>query len=98
MAKHFIVKELNNLRVPWYGRPPLDVWLKLKQFVYQRDEGLCQYCKELTRYEDTHCHHVLELSEGGTNHPSNLKTVCKPCHKERHPFMKNASDRLKEMR
>ena len=45
-----------------------------------------------------HIHHTLELSEGGTNHPSNLKTLCKDCHKIRHPFMLDARDKLENER
>ena len=69
------------------NRLSLDIWIPLKQWVYKQDGGICQYCKLQFPYEKTHCHHVLELSEGGTNHPTNLKTVCHDCHKQRHPFM-----------
>lgn len=95
--KHFIISELPDLRFPWFSRPPIELWIMLKQYVYQRDKGLCQYCKQQTEYRSTHCHHVLELSEGGTNHPTNLKTLCVPCHKERHPYMKTAKEKLEEM-
>ena len=88
MAKYFTIEELPDMRFLWFSRLPLDVWLPLKQWVYQRDKGICRYCKNQFHYEFTHCHHVLELSEGGTNHPSNLKTLCIQCHKVRHPFMK----------
>lgn len=88
MAKYFTVPELPNLRFQWYGRLPIDIWIPLKQWIYQRDKGFCQYCKNQFEYSQTHCHHVLELAEGGTNHPSNLKTLCHDCHKIRHPFMK----------
>jgi 5-methylcytosine-specific restriction endonuclease McrA len=90
---YFTIDDL-PFKFPWYGRMPLDLWKPLKQWVYQRDGGICQYCKAPTEYEKTHCHHVLELSEGGTNHPSNLKTLCHKCHKDRHPFMKNLFERL----
>ena len=84
----FELKEFPQIRFGWFSRLSMDVWVILKQHVYQRDEGKCQYCNQPTEYLKTHCHHVLELSEGGTNHPSNLKTLCQGCHKERHPFMK----------
>jgi 5-methylcytosine-specific restriction endonuclease McrA len=87
MAKFFTLDELPNFKFQWYSRLSLDLWIPLKQHIYQRDQGICQYCFTQFRYEETHCHHTLELSEGGTNHPSNLKTLCHQCHKERHPFM-----------
>lgn len=89
MSKYFKLDEIPFYRFQWYGRIPLEIWRPLKQYVYERDKGICQKCKKQFKYEDTHCHHVLELSEGGTNHPSNLKTVCVPCHEEIHPYMKN---------
>ena len=92
----FTIDELPDRRFPWFGRMPLDLWLPLKQFVYERDGGVCHYCENQSEYIDTHCHHTLELYEGGTNHPSNLKTLCHTCHKGRHPFMKSVRDKLRE--
>ncbi len=63
------------------------LWRPLRQFVYERDGGKCQYCGQTTELFRCHCHHTLPLCEGGTNHPSNLKTLCSPCHHKRHPFM-----------
>lgn len=94
----FTIDEIPGKRFPWYGRMTIELWLPLKQYVYQRDGGACQYCGEPTAYEKSHCHHVLELSEHGSNHPSNLKTLCHDCHKKRHPFMKSAREKLKDMR
>lgn len=92
----FTIDELPGLKFPWFGRMPLYLWRPLKQWVYQRDNGVCQYCNTETLYEKTHCHHVLELSENGTNHPSNLKTLCHQCHKVRHPFMLSTREKLRQ--
>ena len=83
----FTVDEIPGVRYSWYGRPQIADWIKLKQYVYERDKGVCQYCGEQVEYRKTHCHHALELCEGGTNHPTNLKTLCIECHEVRHPFM-----------
>lgn len=80
-------------KFPWYGRMPLCLWVPLKQWVYKRDNGICQYCNNQVEYGKSHCHHVLQLSENGTNHPTNLKTACVACHKEQHPFMKTAQEK-----
>ena len=85
---------LNERRYPWFSRMPIEQWQELRQYVYERDGGLCQYCDQPTRLDECHIHHVLELNEGGTNHPSNLKTLCNPCHKKRHPFMRSAHEKL----
>lgn len=87
MANYFTIPEIPDTRYPWYRRPQIDSWIKLKQHVYERDEGICQYCMQPAEYNHSHCHHVLPLSEGGTNHPTNLKTLCVECHEARHPFM-----------
>lgn len=94
MAKTFEIPELPGYRFPWYGRMPLDLWRVLRQYVYERDEGKCRYCGEHTELYDCHCHHVLDLQHGGTNHPSNLKTLCRVCHKKRHPFMLDPLQRI----
>lgn len=97
MARFFTVKDL-DIRFPWYGRMSLDIWRPLRQWVYERDGGKCQYCGNPVELFECHIHHVLELSQNGTNHPSNLKTLCIPCHKDRHPFMKTQLERLGEYR
>ena len=86
--------ELNGRQYPWFRRMPEHQWREVRQFVYARDNGLCQYCQKETELNKCHIHHVLELSEGGSNHPSNLKTLCKNCHKKRHPFMLDARDNM----
>ncbi len=86
--------ELNGKRYPWHHRMPIAQWREVRQYVYEHDGGLCQYCDDPVELNACHIHHVLELSEGGTNHPSNLKTLCIKCHKKRHPFMQTARDKL----
>lgn len=97
-VRFFSIPEIPGVLYPWYHRPQIDDWKKLKQFVYQRDEGCCRYCFHPVEYIESHCHHVLPLSEGGTNHPRNLKTACIPCHEDKHPFMKYGRKRLHNMR
>jgi 5-methylcytosine-specific restriction protein A len=93
MANYFTVPDLHK-RFPWYGRMRLEQWRVLRQWVYERDGGLCQYCGRRVELHKCHCHHVLPLSENGSNHPTNLKTLCVDCHKKRHPHMRDIHDRL----
>ena len=93
MAFQFTIPEIEGKCFPWYRRMPIDQWRRLRQFVYERDGGRCQYCDNPTELCECHIHHVLELSGGGTNHPSNLKTLCRDCHKQRHPFMLTAKEK-----
>ena len=91
----FQLPELPGLRFPWYGRMIMELWIPLKQHVYQCNKGICQCgCNHQVEYGKSHCHHVLPLSEGGTNHPSNLKTLSIGHHEDRHPFMKSPLERL----
>lgn len=94
MARFFQVDGLNGL-FPWFGRMSLDLWRPLRQWVYKRDGGKCCYCGSFVELHKCHCHHVLELSQGGTNHPSNLKTLCVSCHHKRHPHMVSLVERLR---
>lgn len=89
--------ELNGKRYPWFRRMAVEQWREVRQYVYERDGGLCQYCGDAVELHKCHIHHVLELSCGGSNHPSNLKTLCVKCHKKRHPFMLTAREKLRGM-
>ena len=73
-----------NQMVP--GRRPLAS--AVKHAVRIRDGGKCQarkpgggYCGS-TRWLDLH--HILPLSRGGNNAPSNLATLCRACHQRTH--------------
>ena len=39
--KHFTIPDLAPLRFSWYTRLPFELWIPLKQYVYQRDGGAC---------------------------------------------------------
>lgn len=93
MAKFFQIPEIPDLRFPWFGRMSFELWHPLRQYVFKRDNGICQYCGSKTELHECNIHHALALSEFGSNHPTNLKTSCKNCHKEKHPFMKDVKER-----
>lgn len=41
----------------------------------------CEMCLRSGRYtQATEVHHVLPISQGGTNAQDNLMSLCKPCH------------------
>jgi len=86
--------DLNGKKYQWFKRMNVYQWREIRQFVYERDKGLCQYCKAQVELNECHIHHVFELNQGGTNHPTNLKTACKRCHKNKHPFMKDVREKL----
>lgn len=90
----FILDEFPDVKFWWYHRLPRREWGILREYVYNRDDGRCRYCGVEVLLDGCHIHHTLPLGEHGTNHPSNLKTLCLKCHENRHPFMKSDYERL----
>lgn len=56
----------------------------VKQFILSRDNHCCQKCLGKKRDDKLHVHHVIFRSNGGTNSPDNLITLCKTCHDTLH--------------
>ncbi len=66
------------------------------QHILRRDGFACQDCGDFHALENRHgiyvpssdgeldIHHILPISEGGTDCPENLVTLCKECHRTRH--------------
>lgn len=61
-----------------------------RRAVLERDGYKCQECddpvggKHNPHVETAHVHHKEPVSEGGSNKPENLVTLCKGCHKKQH--------------
>ena len=60
-------------------------WDSIRADVLKRDGHRCGNCGSST---SLHVHHIVPLSKGGTNNPSNLRTLCEDCHKLLHPHMR----------
>ena len=54
-------------------------WDKLRKFILQRDKHLCQACLPRPTPAN-HVDHIRPKAKGGTDEPSNLQALCKPCH------------------
>ena len=57
--------------------------------LFANQRGKCPYCKGMITQEDiqgqdTHVHHVIPKSEGGTDSYSNLRLLHSECHREIH--------------
>ncbi|KAF0804919.1 nuclease [Alcanivorax xiamenensis] len=65
------------------GRP----WRRLRKQIFERDGYLCQECLRqgvltiVTEHGSRAgiCDHIVALSAGGKDHPSNLQTLCRDC-------------------
>ncbi|MBD2565414.1 MULTISPECIES: HNH endonuclease [Nostoc] len=80
-----------NLPVFWWRRQPLEQWKVTRQRIYNRDRGICQsptdsppknsgLCMGEIELKTAHIDHIRPLSSGGSNHASNLRTLCPICH------------------
>lgn len=52
-----------------------------KARVLSRDDFKCANCGSI---KQLHIHHILPISEGGSDDVDNLKTLCVICHKKEH--------------
>jgi 5-methylcytosine-specific restriction endonuclease McrA len=57
-------------------------YYNLKAFILDRDGHACQKCK--SKKTKLHVHHIKFRSNGGTDTPDNLITLCESCHKKLH--------------
>lgn len=57
-------------------------YYNLKAFILARDKYTCQKCKAVE--VPLRVHHIKFRSNGGTDRPSNLVTVCTNCHTKIH--------------
>ncbi len=48
--------------------------------ILRRDENTCQYCGQMAPDVPLHIDHVIPISLGGSDDPSNLVTACRDCN------------------
>lgn len=54
--------------------------LEKRRAVYERDGGVCCYCRQAVSWADYHCDHVEPRKAGGSDHMDNLAASCRPCN------------------
>jgi len=66
-------------------------WSGIRHEVLIRDKFTCQWCGFICSVKELKCksdklqvHHIRFKSEGGSNHTSNLITLCRRCHNKVH--------------
>ena len=73
------------IKHPWLYQKGLKFgYYNSKQYVLNRDNYLCQYCKGKSKDQHLQVHHVIPRSQGGSDRPDNLLTLCKTHHKAYH--------------
>lgn len=58
-------------------------FLNTRQYILQRDNYTCQYCKGKSNDRVLNIHHIESKKTGGNSH-DNLITLCKTCHTKLH--------------
>jgi 5-methylcytosine-specific restriction endonuclease McrA len=56
-------------------------WKTLRQMVIARERGICRQCGAHGAW---HVDHIKPRSEGGADHPDNLRLLCATCDNRRH--------------
>lgn len=60
-------------------------WKAVRAWVFKRDGYVCRKCG--LHGQVLECDHVIPRDKGGSDHPSNLQTLCVGCH-----FAKTAAE------
>lgn len=63
------------------NRPASDVWKRLRDFAFRRDDYTCRYCG--ARAVRLECDHVVPVSRGGSHELTNLVTACFSCNRSK---------------
>ena len=78
----FDIHKISNSGVEDYQKGQQKGFYNTKAYILYRDNYQCQKCK--THNVKLHVHHIIFRSNGGTNSPENLITLCKNCHDRLH--------------
>lgn len=85
----------------WASQYP-DNWSEISNFVKKRDDYTCQECRVRGRQygpAELHSHHITPKSRGGSDHPTNLVTLCWRCHNSAHDhYVQPFTDRARTER
>ena len=67
-----------------YQQGPCYGFENVKMMVRARDNYTCQHCKGKKKDSRINVHHIVFRSNGGSDEPENLITLCKTCHDALH--------------
>ena len=67
-----------------YQNGILKDFYNVKQYVLDRDNYKCQSKQPIKHSKSLHVHHIIFRSNGGSDAPGNLITLCETCHSNLH--------------
>ena len=85
----FDIHKISNPKVSrfTYQKGRQKDFYNVKAYILHRDSYACQYCK--ANKVALHVHHIKFRSEGGSDTPDNLITLCHQCHDSLHAKKSN---------
>lgn len=95
---NFDIQKINNAAISGkeYQQGVQLGFDNVKQYVLTRDKRTCQHCGATdTKLE---VHHIKFRSNGGTNTPFNLITLCSTCHKALHSGKIELTTKVKDFK
>ncbi len=82
LAVHYLPKSRRRARRHGHTTAYAREFNAIRPAILRRDGYRCRRCGK--RGVPFHVHHIVYRSRGGTNAPSNLITLCVPCHEHIH--------------
>lgn len=67
-----------------YQEGPQLGYYNVRAYVLHRDSYRCRHCRGKSKDKRLRVHHVVFRSQGGTDEPDNLLTLCCTCHDQLH--------------
>ncbi|MFN8468246.1 MAG: HNH endonuclease [Caldilineaceae bacterium] len=68
-------------------------WHKIRELVWQRDQGICQVCGVRLHKDLYDCGHIIDRIVGGSDRPANLVAMCVLCNQGK-PITKTRGEYL----
>lgn len=83
---NFDVQKMKNpdIKGKEYQQGQMFGFNEAKEFVLTRDNYQCKHKSCLNSCKKLHVHHVIYKSNGGSDRPDNLITLCEDCHSKLH--------------
>ncbi len=74
-------KTYDHLRKPFSSRDlRKGISLEQRYSIFKRDNGRCALCGVAAKHKALVIDHIIPVVNGGTNDPSNLRTLCRECN------------------